>query len=319
MTKVSIIVPVYNVEEYLEKCLDSLVNQTLNDIEIIIVNDGSPDNSKKIMETYEKKYPKKIKCFYNENKGVAEARNFGIKKASADLIGFVDSDDWVELDMFEKLYNKSVAGNFDVTICGLNYIYPDKVIVRKPDFDLDIKNKSQIKKSILNMFPVVWNKLYKKELFEKVKFNKGIWFEDVEMLYRLWPNIKSIGVVNNYAYNYLQRGNSLSSSFDRRLYDYITNWNIIVDFYKDKKIYEEFQKEIEFCYVRYVYATFIIRMAKCSDKIEFNEAVKVAQENVNRNFPNYKRNKYFYKAGLKGIYMLFFSRTTAGLVYKINK
>ena len=99
MAKVSIIVPVYNVEEYLEKCLDSLVNQTLQDIEIIVVNDGSPDNSQQIIDAYIEKYPDKIKGFIKENGGLSDARNYGITKASADYIGFVDSDDYMK-----KLY-----------------------------------------------------------------------------------------------------------------------------------------------------------------------------------------------------------------------
>ncbi|MFU0826465.1 MAG: Glyco-trans-2-like domain-containing protein [Lachnoclostridium sp.] len=108
--KVSIIVPVYNVEKYLRQCMESLVNQTLKEIEIIVVNDGSPDNSIKILEEYEKKYPDMVKVFTTENRGVSHARNYGLDHATGEYIMFVDSDDFVELNMAEKLYKKSCRG-----------------------------------------------------------------------------------------------------------------------------------------------------------------------------------------------------------------
>ena len=109
MYKVSVIIPVYNTEQYLNKCLDSLVNQTLKDIEIILINDGSTDNSQNIIDEYSAKYPDKIKSFIKENGGQATARNLGITKATGEYIGFVDSDDWIELNMYEELYNKALS------------------------------------------------------------------------------------------------------------------------------------------------------------------------------------------------------------------
>jgi len=117
--KVSVIVPVYNVELYLEKCLDSLVNQTLKEIEIIVVNDGSPDNSQEIIDKYAKEY-KNIKAYKKKNGGLSDARNYGIKKASGEYIAFIDSDDYVRLDMYEKMYNKAKSGNFDMVVCDLD-------------------------------------------------------------------------------------------------------------------------------------------------------------------------------------------------------
>ena len=107
MIKVSVIVPVWNVEKYLEKCLDSLVNQTLKEIEIIVVNDESPDNSQKIIDKYVKKYPKKIKALSQKNGGQGSARNHGLKYATGEYIGYVDSDDYIEKNMYELMYNKA--------------------------------------------------------------------------------------------------------------------------------------------------------------------------------------------------------------------
>lgn len=103
MPKISIIVPVYNTEKYLKKCLDSLINQTFKDIEIVIINDGSTDNSEKIIKEYEQKYSDKIKSYKKENGGLSSARNYGISKANGEYIAFVDSDDYVDLEVFDKL------------------------------------------------------------------------------------------------------------------------------------------------------------------------------------------------------------------------
>lgn len=108
MKKVSVIVPVYNVEKYLERCLNSLVNQTLQDIQIIVVNDGSPDNSQEIIDRFEKEYPDKLKGYIKENGGLSDARNYGMQFVEGEYVAFVDSDDYVDDTMYEKLYIKAI-------------------------------------------------------------------------------------------------------------------------------------------------------------------------------------------------------------------
>ena len=122
MVKVSVIVPVYNVYDYLGKCLDSLVNQTLKDIEIIVVNDGSPDNSEEIIDIYKKKY-KCIKAYKKENGGLSDARNYGIKRAQGEYIAFIDSDDYVDTQMLEKMYQKAKKDNLDIVVCDVYNVY----------------------------------------------------------------------------------------------------------------------------------------------------------------------------------------------------
>ena len=126
MPKVSVVVPVYNVDKYLERCLDSLVYQTLKDIEIVIVNDGSTDKSAEIIKKYVQSYPNKVFAFEKENGGLSDARNFGIKKCHGNYIGFVDSDDYVSLDMFKKLYEKAISKDFDITVCDVRLVWKNK-------------------------------------------------------------------------------------------------------------------------------------------------------------------------------------------------
>lgn len=312
--KVSIIVPVYNVENYLEKCLDSLANQTLKDIEIIVVNDGSPDDSQKIIDEYAKKYPT-IKSFIKENGGVSDARNYGIKKARGKYIAFVDGDDYVEKDMYEKMYQKAELGNFDIVVCDLNYVYEDGKILRvSSKIEYDTTN---IKKTYINMYPCVWNKIYKKNLFKNnIEFKKGVWYEDVDFLYKIFPYIKTIGVVKEPLNQYVQRAGSITKTFDKRLYNYIDNFNDLIKFYKERGLYDNYKLELEYCYVRYIYATFI-KQATRFDKEEYDKAVKTAIENVKKNFPKYRKNKYFYSS-IKGIYLVLFNKMLASILYKVE-
>ena len=312
--KVSVVVPVYNTEKYLKKCLTSLVNQSLKEIEIIVVNDGTKDNSQKIIDNFAKKHSN-IKSYIKENGGLSSARNYGIKKAKGEYIAFLDSDDYVEENMYELLYNKAKSENFDIAVCNINYIYDNYSKKAFSNLLSDIKLKQQVKESMINIYPAVWNKIYKKELFNnKIYFKEGIWYEDVEFLYRLYPYIDTIGVIDNYLVNYVQRDGAITKTFDMRVFNYIDNWNGILEYYKKNKKYDEYKKQLEYCYVRYLYATFINVASNFSDKELYKKAVLDAIENVKQNFPRYRRNKYFYRS-FKGIYLLLFNKLLAKILY----
>ena len=308
--KVSVIVPVYNVEAYLEKCLDSLVNQTLKEIEIIIVNDGSPDNSQKIIDRYQKKY-KQIKSYIKENGGLSDARNYGIEKASGEYIAFLDSDDYVKENMYMEMYNKAKSNDFDIVVCDLNYVYDNKIIYASSNIEDDTYD---IKKVMINIYPAAWNKIFKKELFDKgIRFKKNVWFEDVEFIYRLLPYVKSIGVIHKPFNQYVQREGSITNTINKKTYHYIDNWNGIIEYYKKNKFYDEYKQEIEYSYVRYIYATFIKQASKYN-YADYKEAVNIAIKNVKTNFPLYRKNKYFYKS-TKGLYLILFNKFISKIVY----
>ncbi len=318
MVKVSVIVPVYNVEKYLKKCLDSLVKQTLNDIEIIVVNDGSPDNSQAIIDDYVSRY-KNIRSYKKKNGGLSDARNYGLKYAKGDYISFVDSDDYIDESMLEKMYTKAISNNFDLVVCNLKEVDEGGAILKEVSSNIfkDTYGVS-IKSVMLNLYPSAWNKLYRKELFNhKVFFKKGVWFEDVEFIYRLIPYIKSIGIVSDALYFYVQRKGAITKTFDKRLYNYIDNWNGIIKFYKEKNFYLDYRKELEFCYVRYLYATFIKQATNYKDKKEYMMAVETAIKNVNENFPKYRKNNCFYH-NIKGVYLLIFNKKIADLYYSFK-
>ena len=149
-----------------------------------------------------------------------------------------------------------------------------------------------------------------------IEFKSGVWFEDVDFLYKIFPYVKTIGVVKEPLNQYVQRSGSITKTFDKRLYNYIDNFNDLIKFYQERDLYNKYRFELEYCYVRYIYATFI-NQARNFTKEEYDKAVEIAIRNVKENFPKYKKNKYFYTS-LKGIYLVLFNKLLANILYKIK-
>lgn len=229
--EISIIVPVYNMELYLAECLDSLVNQTFRDLEIIVVNDGSTDHSLEIMNDYIYRYPDKIRGFTIENSGLGEARNYGIKRACGRFLGFVDSDDAVRLDMFEILYRSAVQNSADCILC--DYIatwesgkseYVTSVPVEQADrFDII---RYSAKYGVVN----ACTKLIDKKLFDHILFPKGF-YEDLATVPIILSYANKISYVREGLYYYRQRMGSITSikSNDSRLFDCYSAWDRIYE------------------------------------------------------------------------------------------
>ena len=317
--KLSVIVPGYNVEEYIAKCIESIVENEIPDMEVILINDGSKDNTIKIMKKYAKKYPKLIKLIDQENKGLSMARNAGIEASTGKYITFVDSDDAIQPNMYKTMLEKAEEGNFDVVACGVNVIYPDKTIKLTAGFNHDIRDKEEIKSIMNTWYTVVWNKVYKRSILKDVRFKKGVWYEDVEFLYRLLPNIKSIGLVNEYFNDYMQRPGSITYTYNSKLYHLIENFDGVIDYYKKKKLYKDYKEELEFGYVRYLYATFVKRLAKMKDKEEFKKGVDKVISLVNEKFPEYRKNKYLKPFNPKNLYLKCFNKHIAKLIFITEK
>lgn len=290
--KVSVIVPVYNVEEYIGKCLQSLVNQTLDNIEIIVVNDGSPDNSQKIIDKYVKKYPKKVKSFIKENGGQGSARNYGLLKASGEYISYVDGDDYVEKNMLEDMYNLAKKDNNDIVICGSNVISMDNEIIKSEpaiiynDKDLDILFGKM----------AVWNKIYKRDLLleNKIEFRSKVWYEDIDFTIKLlFDNVK-VSFINKPLYDYLLRlGSTMNNSNINRNLELIQAFDEMISYFKKKNIYDDVYEKLEFLCIYHMYICGITRIinAKTSFKDKFNIINKFINY-INANFKGFRKNKY---------------------------
>ena len=270
MAKVSVIVPVYNVSSFLPKCLDSLVNQTLKDIEIISVNDGSTDTSQAIIDTYAVNYNDVIKAYQKENGGLSDARNFGIKKATGDFIGFVDSDDFVDITMFEKLYNRAMKTNSDVVVCSHTSVVLNKENCIKSSKLHKIQNSHIFGKSIYESRGILafsrsyaWNKLYKREIIEGFEFPKGQHFEDSAIIYNILSKATKIECLPEALYFYVtSRAGAITNTFDARIYDIFKSCNSIIKYYKKTGKYEEFKLEIESLCIMHIHARFAILRTK---------------------------------------------------------
>ncbi|MCD9619050.1 glycosyltransferase family 2 protein [Chryseobacterium gleum] len=214
-SRVSIIVPVYNVENYLAKCLDSLVKQSLPDIEILVVNDGSKDNSEKIIEGYAQKYPEKIKAYTKENGGLSDARNFGIDRATGDYIGFVDSDDYVTETMFEEMLLLAEKHNAKMVISNIQKVDENGKVVQKLTQLPNMPEKITLEKNFSVFSDISYfacNKLFKKELFNQKRFKKGVHFEDIQLIPQLLLECETIAQTQNFHYQYLERTDSITKA-----------------------------------------------------------------------------------------------------------
>lgn len=233
--KVSVIVPVYNVEHYLVKCLDSLVNQSLQKIEIIVVNDGSKDGSENIIQQYLAKYPYKIKAFTKENGGLSDARNFGINKATGDYIGFVDSDDYVSETMFEEMLNLAEKHDAEMVICNIQKVDEEGNVKQKLTQIPNMPEKIVLEANFsvfsdLSYFAC--NKLFKKELFAHKRFKKGVHFEDIQLIPQLLLECKTIAQTQNCHYQYLERQDSISKTHNEKGLDILRAVEDVEEFFK---------------------------------------------------------------------------------------
>ena len=217
--------------------------------------------------------------------------------------------------------NKALENNFDMVVSDLKLVYEnsDKEKVLSSGYEKDLFSKEEIKKTMAIYYPVVWNRVCKKEVLEGIKFSKGVWYEDMEFNLELYPKLNSIGVVKKPLYNYLQREGSITYTYNDKLFDIITNMDNVIKYYKEHNLYEEYKEELEYLYARYAFATFPKRLAKCKDKKKYKEGINFAINKVNEQFPEYKKNKYFKTMGIKGKYIKSFNKFISKINYIISK
>lgn len=266
MCKISIIVPVYNVEKYLNRCIDSILNQTFKEYELILVDDGSTDNSGKICDLYEKK-DKRIKVIHKENGGLSSARNCGIEKSIGKYIGFVDSDDFIHPQMYSYLYDYLDKYKADISICAFRKVKENECIkkqIKNKELNIVILNnieaQYELYKNHGDQFVVAWNKLYKRELFRDLRYEEGKIHEDEYIIHQILYKSKTIIYIKEEFYNYYIRENSImNSKFSLKSFDgvcalkercefyskyglmdlkYKAEYNYVIRFFKDYYLYK---------------------------------------------------------------------------------
>ena len=321
--KLSIIVPVYGVEKYIDKCLNSLVKQSLKEIEIIVVNDGTKDNSQKIIDKYVKEYPDKIKSYIKENGGQGSARNYGLKKATGEYIGYVDSDDFVEKDMYKKLYNKAKKNNYDIVVCGNYNVSED---YQNKNIDAFINNYNTDLENIFFGKMAVWNKIYKRDILikNKLEFKEKVWYEDLAFTLKAIMNSNTFAFIDEPLYDYLIReGSTMNNSNVQRNLEILDAFDDILSYIKHNKKEEYFDK-VEFLAIDHIYISAIVRVlkAEADDKVK-RETINKLIDYMNKKFPNYKNNKYIntLSKNRKIIYKLINMKMykLVDLIFKVKK
>lgn len=251
----SIIVAAYNVEKYICKCLESLLNQSYEDSEILVVNDGSTDNTEKIIKDYEKKN-KKIKLLSKTNGGLSDARNYGINHSKGEYIAFVDGDDYVDEKIYEEMLNKMIRENSDMCVCNFKKVYLNKIKIPKLNYCLF---KGELVQNFLlkhdEIFTVSWNKIYRKEIIIKndIFFINRAFFDDLGFNSKYILYTKKISIVNKMFYNYVQREGSITNSkvynpyIEKAVLDLKNNLKL---FYEEHNFYEKYKLSLEGTYIR---------------------------------------------------------------------
>jgi glycosyltransferase involved in cell wall biosynthesis len=287
MIKVSVIIPVYNAEAYLGRCLDSLVNQTLPEIEIIAVDDGSTDGSAGIITAYQEKFPGRIILVRQANGGTGAARNSGIERAGGEYIGFVDADDYVEPAMYEEMYSTAKKMNADMIECNYLKEYKNRTKVKR------IKNYTDDNKLFHTEYSVC-NKIVLREtiLLHNIRFPVGLNYEDTEFICKTMPFINTAGIVENPCYHYIQNNNSRYHSYNEKTRDSFKVYDNIVKFYQDNDVYAHYKEQIEYIYLRSRLGASLFRIVKIK---EHKLRKRILEENwldLTDRFPDWRKNKY---------------------------
>jgi glycosyltransferase involved in cell wall biosynthesis len=250
-SKISVIVPVYNVEKYINKCLDSIVNQTYKNLEIILVDDGSPDNCGQICEAYASK-DARIRVIHQKNGGPSAARNTGLDAATGRYVGFIDPDDFIHESYYETMLGLVERCDVDISQCYFRMVYEEgderANKENRKAASIETVNVLSNREALHNLYTndftyvnacVVWNKLYKKELFDGIRFPEGKIHEDEHIIYKLFFKARQVAITTNPLYFYLQRSNSyMGMNYDVKRLALLDAYFEQIHFYREKQLFD---------------------------------------------------------------------------------
>ena len=249
MPQVSVIIPIFNTERYLETCLLSVLDQSFSDFEVICVDDLSPDRSREIVEHLMRGDPRIQLISLEENRGLGGARNAGLAKAKSNYVAFVDSDDYVDTDMLQRMHVATEDETFDVVVCGYRTVdQAGRVLAQHIPERRKISNTREVKDRLLLGNPSAWNKLWRKSLFldNKILFPPKVAWEDLGTIPKLMLKAKSINFIDSICYSYVNRPGSLSNvASDKHIFDYVRAFDSLKDFLVAEGIYAEEKHNLE--------------------------------------------------------------------------
>lgn len=285
---ISVIVPIYNMEKYLNKCVDSILNQTYSNMEILLIDDGSTDLSPKICDEY-MKTDSRIKVFHKKNGGLSDAKNFGIKKASGKYVAFVDSDDWIENNMYENMYYKLKDTKSNIVVCGRYIEYENgekKEWYNKNEIIINKEQSLIYLNSFYNFDMSSCDKLYEKSLFDNIEFPYGKKCEDAYTTYLLFNKADRVTYIPKCFYHYFQRGGSISRN-EKINMDYIYAAEEQLEFFTTKYPHLRYIAETNYAFsVKSIFQVSVERKLQLTD--EFN----LKKKEVKKYYKSILNNKY---------------------------
>lgn len=317
MFKVSVIVPVYNVERYISRCLESLFVQSLQELEIIVVNDGSTDGSEEIIFSYQKKYPGRMRYLKKENGGLSDARNYGIPYAKGEYIAFLDSDDYVESTMYEEMYYAAQNGVKKVVECDFIWEYERKTVVDT------VEAYRSISDYLVHGRVVAWNKIYNRKWLNQMEvvFPKGLLYEDVEFFFSLMPKLSSIDEVGYVKFpfvHYVQRNNSISYRESRRIVELAQVYENAIIYLKQQNLYSTYKEELEYKFIRNSLCGFPVKKIRhVKDRTTRKQLLDFFWNKIDEDVPNWKKNKYLQQGGIVNFYLRHVNKWTYKVLFMI--
>ncbi len=293
--KLSIVVAVYNLEKYLPRCLDALVNQTLEAIEILCVDDGSTDSAPQIVDEYAEKYPGKVKAFHKKNGGEFTTRNYGLERASGEYVTFVDTDDYVELDWAEKLYNAAKKNDADMAVCGFERIdlKTNKVVATNmTNFGNTVRNIDPKDDYILFINPAPWNKVYKRDKIKDLKFLPFRGFNDTMFLASCYTRMNKIAFVSDVLYHYYLRYDSQIHTVNKQDVDNLKKYLLEV-----KNLYIKSNKYEEMKYILDAFAflhlgTSVMYRVSYDNTVDMKQMLKDTIKYLDDNFSSWRKSPF---------------------------
>jgi len=299
MKRLSLVIPIYNVEQYLKKCLDSLLNQTVKEFQLILVNDGSTDQSQDIIDQYVKMYPDRIQSHIKLNGGLSDARNYGMKYVDTEFVLFIDSDDFVEDDLVESVL-KEMNDDVDMLIFDYNQYYEKedkKVIIHNGLLEGKTYSLSETPEIMVTIKNAAWNKLYRTSLFKEngIEYPKGYRYEDLGTTFKLLYHAKGIRFVNKPLVNYLvDRSGNITTTYDKKIYDILAMVAENNDYYIKNGVFEIYYEELKYISVRNIMECLkkTPYMSDASFVLKFIDDSFIC---IKKYFPDYRKSKYQLK------------------------
>lgn len=306
---ISVIVPVYNVENYINKCVDSILSQEYGNLEVILVDDGSSDRSGQICDDYAEK-DARVVVIHQVNSGVSAARNAAIAAVRGDYVGFVDSDDFVDPDMYKVMLETAAEHGSDIVECNLHHNFPDYE-------DTEIMEKIYDRKQLLcHGRYVLWNKLYSIDLIKRADtcFPDGLFYEDLEYFAKLIPHVRRYDYVDIVPYHYVQRTISINNYSTLKTTQVFKILGNILEYYKKNNFYDEYRDALEYLFARILLCSSFSRICFIKDKTERKMALADNWKTLADAFPGWRGNSILKEQRSRHAT---FMRSVSPLTYKL--